>query len=87
MIGSGIAVPTLGTQTSAYKVLTGNCMIAASVSGVYSLITRDHELKIQENGAKYVSLNSVVSTLNALPSYIMSANTVSCLKSSLDEFW
>ena len=55
-------------------------------------MTRGHNLRLHKfraryNLRKYYFTNRVVKIWNSLPSYVISAETVNCFKSRLDNFW
>jgi len=65
-----------------YKILTGKYIeTAPSLVGFvpqYS-VTRGHSLR-------FCFANRIVNIWNSLPSYVVSAETVNCLKTKLDRF-
>jgi len=48
---------------------------------------RLHKFRARYNLRKYYFTNRVVNIWNSLPSYVISAETVNCCKSRLDNFW
>jgi len=77
-----------------YKLLSGKYDRSATptlhVAG--AAVTRGHNLTLHKFRArydlrKYYFINRVVNIWNSLPSYVISAETVNCFKSRLDNLW
>jgi len=83
-----------GDMIETYKILSGKYDRSATptlpVAG--PAVTRGHNLRLHKFRArcdlrKYYFTNRVVNIWNSLPSYVISAETVNCFKSRLDNFW